>query len=85
MSEAKDSQRLDKWLFFARVLKSREKAQALIKDGHVRLNGKRMDAPAQLVRPGDVLTISLERRIFRAARARARRTARPGGRSPAAL
>jgi ribosome-associated heat shock protein Hsp15 len=63
MIEAAAFQRLDRWLFFSRLIKSREKAQALIRDGHVRLNGKRCEIPAQNVRPGDVLTVSLERAI----------------------
>ncbi len=56
-------QRLDKWLFFSRLIRSREKAQQLIRDGHVRLNGKRCDVPAHIVRPGDVLTIGFEHQI----------------------
>ena len=57
-------QRLDKWLFFARILKSREKAAALIKDGYVRVNGSRSEQPAKLIKAGDVLTISLERQVL---------------------
>ncbi len=59
-----DRQRLDKWLFFARIIKSREKAASLIKDGFVRVNGVRADAPAKQVKIGDVLTIALERQTF---------------------
>ena len=59
-----DRQRLDKWLFFARILKSREKAASLIKDGYVRVNGVRADAPAKQVKSGDVLTIALERQTL---------------------
>jgi ribosome-associated heat shock protein Hsp15 len=60
-------QRLDKWLWFARVLKSRTLAAKLVAEGHVRINGVRADAPAKAVAPGDVLTISLERavKVFR--------------------
>lgn len=56
-------QRLDKWLWFARVLKSRTLAAKLVAEGHVRINGVRVDAPAKTVSPGDVLTISLERAV----------------------
>ncbi len=59
-----DRQRLDKWLFYARILKSREKAASLIKEGYVRVNGMRTDLPAKQVKPGDVLTISLERKVM---------------------
>jgi ribosome-associated heat shock protein Hsp15 len=63
MSEAGTVQRLDRWLFFSRLIKSREKAQALIRGGHVRLNGKRCDTPAASLRAGDVLTLSFERAV----------------------
>ena len=64
MTEADSRQRLDKWLFFARILKSREKASALIKEGYVRVNGMRAEQPAKQVKPGDVLTIALERQVL---------------------
>ncbi|MEF2073400.1 RNA-binding S4 domain-containing protein [Consotaella aegiceratis] len=53
------SQRVDKWLFFARVVKSRSLAQKLVQSGAVRINRDKIDNPARLVRPGDVLTITL--------------------------
>lgn len=56
-------QRLDKWLWFARVVKSRTIATRLVGDGHVRLNGTRIDVPARQVQFGDVLTIALERQV----------------------
>ncbi|WP_395665390.1 RNA-binding S4 domain-containing protein [Methylocella sp.] len=58
-----ETQRLDKWLWFARVTKSRSLAARLVADGHVRVNAKRVDAPAKGVSPGDVLTVSLERQV----------------------
>jgi ribosome-associated heat shock protein Hsp15 len=61
---AGDAQRLDKWLFFARLLKSREKAQELVRAGHVRINGQRCETPAKALHPGDVLTIGLERAVL---------------------
>ena len=56
--------RLDKWLFYARVLKSRSLAAELILSGHVRVNGQRATAAHRKVRPGDVLTIALERQVL---------------------
>jgi ribosome-associated heat shock protein Hsp15 len=58
-----DRQRLDKWLWFARVVKTRSLAARLVTDGHVRINGRRIEAPAHAVSPGDVLTIALERQV----------------------
>ena len=56
-------QRLDKWLWFARVVKTRTLASKLVSEGHVRLNAQKVDAPAKQVGAGDVLTISLERQV----------------------
>ena len=58
-----DRQRLDKWLWHARVVKARSSAAALIEAGHVRLNGARETAPGHAVKAGDVLTIALDRRV----------------------
>ena len=55
-----ERQRLDKWLWHARVVKARTSAAALIASGHVRINGVREVAPGHQVRPGDVLTIALD-------------------------
>eukprot|EP01037_Dinobryon_pediforme_P013581 gene13581-13701_t len=35
----------------------------LVAAGHVRVNSERTDAPAKAVRPGDVLTIAMERQV----------------------
>lgn len=61
MSEERgsDRQRIDKWLVYARVVKTRTLGQALAASGHVRLNGRKIDDPAQPVKAGDVLTIGL--------------------------
>jgi ribosome-associated heat shock protein Hsp15 len=57
-------QRIDKWLFFARVLKSRSLAAKLAQAGRVRINGEKTDQAAALVKAGDVLTMTLDRRIL---------------------
>lgn len=56
-------QRLDKWLWFARVARTRSLAARLVAEGHVRLNARRVETPAKVVQPGDVLTIALERQV----------------------
>ena len=56
-------QRLDKWLWFARVVKSRTQAAKLVEDGYVRVNGARIGVAARQVAVGDVLTIALERQV----------------------
>jgi ribosome-associated heat shock protein Hsp15 len=55
-------QRLDKWLWFARVARTRILAARLVAD-HVRLNARWIETPARGVGPGAVLTIALERRV----------------------
>jgi ribosome-associated heat shock protein Hsp15 len=57
------SQRIDKWLWHARVGRTRTAAAALVTAGHVRLNGARIAAASQLVRPGDVVTVALDRTV----------------------
>ncbi len=57
-------QRIDKWLFFARVVKSRSLAARLAIAGRVRINRDKASQASDLVKPGDVLTITLDRRIL---------------------
>lgn len=61
---AEGRQRIDKWLFFARAVKSRSLAAKLVQAGRVRLNGEKISQAAATVRPGDVLTLALDRRIL---------------------
>ncbi len=57
-------QRIDKWLFFARVVKSRSLAAKLAVAGRVRINRDKASQASDFVKPGDVLTITLDRRIL---------------------
>jgi ribosome-associated heat shock protein Hsp15 len=58
-----ERQRLDKWLWFARVARTRSLAARLVAEGHVRLNARRIDTPAKGVVRGDVVTIALDRDV----------------------
>ena len=58
-----DRQRLDKFLWHARVVKARTGAAQLVEKGYVRINGVRETAPGHAVKPGDVLTIALDRSV----------------------
>jgi ribosome-associated heat shock protein Hsp15 len=60
---ADDRQRIDKWLWHARVVRARSAAAALAASGHVRVNGQRIDAASRAVRVGDVVTIALDRTV----------------------
>jgi ribosome-associated heat shock protein Hsp15 len=61
---AEGRQRIDKWLFFARAVKSRSLAAKLVQAGRVRLNREKIDQPAHALKTGDVLTMTLERRVL---------------------
>jgi ribosome-associated heat shock protein Hsp15 len=58
-----DRQRIDKWLWHARVVRTRTGAAALVAAGQVRLNGQRNRAASQAVRVGDVVTVALDRMV----------------------
>ena len=49
--------RIDKLLWFLRLTKTRTRAQALAFQGHIRLNGRRIERAHQPVGEGDILTI----------------------------
>ena len=51
-----EGQRLDKWLYCARLAKTRTGAARLIEDGKVRVNGVRVLKPSRIVHSGDVVT-----------------------------
>jgi ribosome-associated heat shock protein Hsp15 len=57
-------ERLDRFLFFSRAVKSRTLAQKLIETGAVRVNSERTDRTDHKVGAGDVLTMSLHGRII---------------------
>jgi ribosome-associated heat shock protein Hsp15 len=48
--------RLDRFLWFARLAKTRERAQALASDGHLRIDGRAIDRAHAPVRIGNILT-----------------------------
>lgn len=57
-------QRIDKWLVFARVVKSRSLAAKLVEAEAVRVNRDKVDLPAHQLKVGDVLTIKLGLRVL---------------------
>ena len=58
------SERLDKWLWCARLVKTRTGAARLVEAGKVRINGTRALKPSRLVHPGDVVTATPQGRLF---------------------
>jgi ribosome-associated heat shock protein Hsp15 len=58
-----DRQRIDKWLWHARVVRTRSAAAELVTAGLVRLNRERVTASSRQVRTDDVVTIALDRQV----------------------
>jgi ribosome-associated heat shock protein Hsp15 len=55
--------RLDRYLFFIRLQKSRTLAQGLIEAGHVRIDGKRVAKTSEDVRVGQVIALPLHGQV----------------------
>ena len=55
MADAPGTLRLDKFLWFARIVKTRALAQDMAEQGRLRLNGRVVDKAHATVRVGDVL------------------------------
>ena len=53
-----DSLRLDKFLWFARIVKTRSLAQTMAEGGRIRLGGRVVDRAHSAVRVGDVLSFA---------------------------
>ncbi len=58
------SQRIDKWLWFSRFVKSRSLARELVVQGAVRVNRVKVERASHLVKPGDVVTFVLHGRVM---------------------
>ena len=58
-SDGTPRQRLDRWLWFTRAVKTRTLAAKLISEGKVRVNRIRVTKPSQTVKPGDTVTAVL--------------------------
>ena len=55
--------RIDRFLFFIRLLKSRTLAQAVVDKGHVRIDGKRVEKSSEEVRVGSVIAMPLHDKV----------------------
>ena len=56
MSDSNESLRIDRWLFFCRMYKSRTLATDAVTGGHVKLNGERT-SPGARVKVGDTIDL----------------------------
>ena len=55
--------RIDRFLFFIRLLKSRTLAQGVIQAGFVRIDGKRVEKSSEEVQVGSILALPLRGRV----------------------
>ena len=55
--------RIDRFLFFIRLVKSRTLAQHVIEQGHVRIDGKRVEKPSEEVSVGSVVALPLHDQV----------------------
>lgn len=55
--------RLDKWLWFVRLAKTRGLAQATVEAGHLRIDGRVVDKSHAALRVGNVLSFPLHDRV----------------------
>jgi len=63
MAEPVTTIRLDKFLWFARLTKSRTFAQEVAEARHLRIDGRVIDKAAAAVRVGDTLTFPMHGRV----------------------
>lgn len=55
--------RIDRFLYFIRLVKSRTLAQSVIETGYVRLDGKRVEKSSEDVQAGSVIALPLHDRV----------------------
>ena len=55
--------RIDRFLFFVRLTKSRTLAQSVIEAGHVRIDGRRATKPSDEVRAGSIVALPLHDQV----------------------
>ena len=58
-----DSLRLDKFLWFARIVKTRTAAQELAEQGRIRIDGRVIERAHAPIRVGDVLSFALRGQV----------------------
>ena len=63
MSAATEGQRIDRWLWHARLVRTRDAARMLADSGYVRVNGQRIRGASRLVHSGDVVTVALQHAV----------------------
>lgn len=60
---ARDGQRLDKWLWYSRIAKTRTLATRLVESGKARVNSARVRKASRTVGAGDVITLVIHEQV----------------------
>ena len=55
--------RIDRYLFFIRLAKSRTIAQSIVDEGHIRIDGRRAERSSDEVRIGSVVALPLHGQV----------------------
>ena len=63
MTQSNPNRRIDLWLFYTRLIKSRSLAGKLVEGGKVRINKEKVVKPAQSVQVGDVITAIIHKEV----------------------
>lgn len=63
VDNASEKLRIDKWLWYARILKTRSLASKFVQSGNVRVNSDKVTSAAHGLKVDDVLTIAINRRV----------------------
>jgi len=61
--DIKQSQRLDKWLWHSRIVKTRSLAAQFAEQGKFRVNREKIFKPSHTVKAGDVITAAIFGRV----------------------
>jgi ribosome-associated heat shock protein Hsp15 len=61
--DARQAQRLDKWLWHARIVKTRSLAAQFVDKGKFRINREKVSKPSHAVKAGDVITAAIFGRV----------------------
>ncbi len=64
MTEYAPRRRIDQWLFFTRLCKSRSLAGRLVEAGKIRINKEKISKPAHPVAIGNVITAMINHRLM---------------------
>jgi ribosome-associated heat shock protein Hsp15 len=63
LRDVRQTQRLDKWLWHARIVKTRSIAAQLVAQGKCRINREKVMKPSHPVKCGDVITAAVFGRV----------------------